>query len=87
MKRLAKTLSSPAPPSITTPDKVESRIRTLEFTDGMPSQETLDKTWHRARSSWSHELAPARNGISGAQCVAADAELAGCACCQIGSSP
>jgi hypothetical protein len=24
--------------SITTPDRVESRIGTLEFTDGMPSQ-------------------------------------------------
>ena len=31
--------------STTTPDRVESRIGTLEFTDGMPSQETLDKVY------------------------------------------
>ncbi len=35
----------PIPPSITTPDKVESRTGTLEFTDGMPSQETLDEVY------------------------------------------
>ena len=29
------------PSMITTPDKVESRIGTLEFTDGMPIQKTL----------------------------------------------
>jgi hypothetical protein len=37
--------ANPPPPSITTPDVVESRIGTLEFTDGMPSQETLDKVY------------------------------------------
>jgi hypothetical protein len=30
---------------ITTPDKVESRIGTLEFADGMPSQDTLDRVY------------------------------------------
>ena len=49
MKPLAKPLAiEPAgliPPSITTPDNVESRIGTLEFTDGMPSQETLAKVY------------------------------------------
>ncbi len=36
---------SSVPPSITTPDKVESRIGTLKFKDGMPSQDTLDKVY------------------------------------------
>jgi hypothetical protein len=33
------------PSSITTPDRVESRIGTLEFKDGMPSSETLAKVY------------------------------------------
>ncbi len=33
------------PASISTPDKVESRIGTLEFKDGLPSQATLDKVY------------------------------------------
>ena len=33
------------PASITTPDKVETRIGTMEFKDGMPSKETLDKVY------------------------------------------
>jgi hypothetical protein len=33
------------PPQITTPDKVESRIGTLEFKDGLPSKATLDKVY------------------------------------------
>ena len=33
------------PPSITTPDKVETRIGTLEFKDGAPSKDTLDKVY------------------------------------------
>ena len=38
-------MATDIPASITTPDKVESRIGTLELTDGMPSQETLDKVY------------------------------------------
>ncbi len=50
MKPLAKPLAAaqpagPIPPSITTPEVVESRIGTLEFRDGMPSLETLDKVY------------------------------------------
>ena len=45
MRPLAQVLDSQVPLSITTPDKVESRIGALEFTDGMPSQETLDKVY------------------------------------------
>ena len=33
------------PPQITTPDNVESRLGPLEFKDGMPSKETLDKVY------------------------------------------
>ena len=31
------------PPSLITPDKVDTRIGTLDFKDGMPSKATLDK--------------------------------------------
>lgn len=33
------------PPSIQTPDRVASRIGVLEFADGMPAQDTLDKIY------------------------------------------
>ena len=33
------------PPSITTPDKVETRLGTLDFNDGMPSSATLAKVY------------------------------------------
>jgi hypothetical protein len=33
------------PASITTPDRVESRIGTLEFKDGVPSKSTADKVY------------------------------------------
>ena len=33
------------PPSLTTPDKVESSIGTLEYKDGAPSKETVAKTY------------------------------------------
>jgi hypothetical protein len=33
------------PPSITTPDKVETRLGTLDFKDGMPSKETIAKIY------------------------------------------
>jgi hypothetical protein len=42
--RLAAAQTAPAiPPSITTPDKVESSIGTLEYKDGAPSKETITK--------------------------------------------
>jgi hypothetical protein len=34
------------PPAITTPDKVETRIGPLDFKDGAPSNETLDKIYN-----------------------------------------
>ena len=36
---------APIPPSITTPDKVETRLGTLDFKDGAPSKETLAKVY------------------------------------------
>ena len=38
-------LGDPIPPSIVTPDKVETRIGTLSFQDGTPSKATLDKVY------------------------------------------
>ena len=37
--------AAPIPPSITTPDKVETRLGTLDFKDGMPSAATSDKIY------------------------------------------
>ena len=37
--------SAEIPPSITTPDRVETRIGALEFKDGAPSEETVDKVY------------------------------------------
>ena len=46
LPRLAAAQASPGiPPAITTPDKVETRIGTLDFKDGMPSKETIDKVY------------------------------------------
>ncbi len=37
--------TTPIPEGITTPDKVETSIGTLNFTDGVPSRETADKVY------------------------------------------
>ena len=37
--------SGALPPSIVTPDRVETRIGTLDFRDGLPSKETLNKVY------------------------------------------
>ena len=42
------------PPSITTPDKVETRLGTLDFKDGMPSP----ATWRRSTTIW---ISPTRS--------------------------
>jgi hypothetical protein len=43
---MATAQTAPAiPPSISTPDKVESRIGTLEFKDGAPSKATAEKVY------------------------------------------
>jgi hypothetical protein len=56
----AAQTANPPSPSITTPDKVESRIGTLEFTDGMPSQGTLDKVYDHLDLSTTVYFAPER---------------------------
>jgi len=35
--------SAGMPAAITTPDRVETRIGTLDFKDGMPTKQTIDK--------------------------------------------
>jgi len=46
LPRLAAAQATTAiPPAITTPDKVDSRIGTLDFKDGMPSQATLERIY------------------------------------------
>ena len=46
LPRLAAAQTASAiPPSITTPDKVETRIGRLDFQDGAPSKATLDKVY------------------------------------------
>ena len=46
LPQLAAAQTAPAiPPTITTPDKVETRIGTLEFKDGVPSKATLEKVY------------------------------------------
>ena len=46
LPRLAAAQTAPAiPPSITTPDRVESSIGTLEYKDGAPSKETVAKAY------------------------------------------
>src|SRR2546430_2116817 len=42
---VAAQASTGIPPAITTPDKVETRIGTLEFKDGVPSKETAAKVF------------------------------------------
>ena len=41
----AAQASTGIPPAITTPDKVETRLGTLEFKDGAPNKATLDKVY------------------------------------------
>ena len=46
LPRFAAAQTAPAiPPSINTPDKVESSIGTLQYKDGAPSQETVAKAY------------------------------------------
>ena len=41
----APTTATPIPPSITTPDSVETTLGTLHFEDGIPSPETAQKVY------------------------------------------
>ena len=46
LPQMAAAQTAPAiAPAISTPDKVETRIGTLDFKDGMPSKDTIAKTY------------------------------------------
>ena len=46
LPHLASAQTTPAiPAAITTPDKMETRIGTLDFKDGVPSKETIAKVY------------------------------------------
>jgi len=46
LPRLATAQTAPAiPPALITPDKVETRIGTLDFKDGMPSKDSVAKVY------------------------------------------
>ncbi len=57
--------TSPIPESVTTPDKVESLLGTLEFKDGQPNQETLDKVYDHLDFSYAtRAFADTLQGVS-----------------------
>jgi hypothetical protein len=66
----AAAQSAPAmPPAITTPDKVETRIGTLDFKDGAPSKATLEKAYDQI--DFTHAYNSFVNTMRGASLVAA----------------
>ena len=67
---LAAAQTAPAiPPSITTPDSVESRLGTLDFKDGMPSPATLAKVYDNL--DFTHAVNAFLNTMQGVNMVAA----------------
>jgi hypothetical protein len=53
LPHLAAAQTAPAiPPTLTTPDKVESRLGTLEFKDGVPSKATTEKLYDNLDSTY-----------------------------------
>jgi hypothetical protein len=60
--------SSAIPPAITTPDKVETRVGTMEFKDGMPSKETVDKVYDNL--DFTHAFEAFVNTMQGVSLVA-----------------
>ena len=68
--RLAAAQTVPAiPPSITTPDKVESRLGTLDFKDGAPGKATLEKAYDHI--DFTHAYETFVNTMQGVSLVAA----------------
>src|SRR5689334_7460206 len=57
------------PPSITTPDKVESRLGTLDFKDGAPGKATLEKAYDQI--DFTHAYNAFVNTMQGVSMVAA----------------
>ena len=69
LPRLATAQTAPAiPPSITTPDKVETRLGTLDFKDGMPSPATLAKVYDNL--DFTHALNAFMNTFQGVNMAA-----------------
>ena len=70
---VAAGLASPAtageiPPSLTTPDRIESRIGTLEFEDGAPTEDTARKV--KDALDFTHALNAYNNSFRGASAYA-----------------
>ena len=57
------TVQAQIPPQITTPDKLETRIGTLDFKDGMPSKETIAKVYDNR--DFTHAFAAFANTLQG----------------------
>jgi hypothetical protein len=63
LPRLATAQAPAISPAISTPDKVETRIGTLDFKDGMPSKDTIAKIYdHR---DFTHAFAAFANTLQG----------------------
>src|ERR1044072_9469513 len=65
----ASQTEPPSPPSITTPDKVETRLGTLDFKDGAPSKATLEKAYDQIE--FTHAYNTFVNTMQGVSLVAA----------------
>lgn len=61
-------MSAAIPPSISTPDRVDSRIGTLEFRDGAPSQTSLDKVYDNL--DYTHAFEAVVNTMQGVNAAA-----------------
>ncbi len=61
-------MTTPIPPSITTPDKVETPIGTLDYHDGVPTVETAEKV--RDALDFTHALNAYNNSFRGASAYA-----------------
>ena len=64
-----RTASAQIPPSITTPDRVESRVGRLDFKDGVPSKATVDKMYDQI--DFTHAYSAFMNSLSGVSIHAA----------------
>jgi hypothetical protein len=70
LPQMAAAQTAPAiPPSITTPDKVDTRIGTLDFKDGAPSKATLEKAFDQI--DFTHAYNAFVNTMQGVSLVAA----------------
>ena len=67
---------TPIPPSLTTPDQVETSIGTLKFRDGIPDQATADKVYDQL--DLQRGVSAFLNGLRGVSIYAARAGHQGC---------